>query len=167
MSADTTAVDREVERAVAFLLRSTRNRPQTEAELRDKLVRKGLPAPVLAAAVSRAREIGVIDDGAFARAWVADRGVQRGYGTSRLRQELVRRQVPDALVDEALAELDERDDEAVATELAEQRFASMPSTLEPEAAARRLLGFLARRGYPPGLAQRVARRVSGLDRVWD
>jgi regulatory protein len=167
VSAETTAVDREVEKAVAFLLRSTRNRPQTEAELRDKLRGRNLPDGVVRAAITRATELGLIDDIAFAKAWVTDRGHQRGYGQARLRQELLRRQVPVDVVDAALADLEQRDEEAVATALAEERFARMPPDLEPDRVARRLVGFLGRKGYPPGIAQRVAKQVSGLDRVWD
>jgi hypothetical protein len=43
----------------------------------------------------------------------------------------------------------------------------MLATLAPEAVARRLLGFLARRGYSEAVARRVAIDVSGLDRQWD
>lgn len=167
MSVDTAAVDREVERAVTFLLRSTRTRPQTEAELADKLRGRGVPAEIATAALERGRQLGAVDDAAFAAAWVDDRGAERGYGRARLRQELARRRVPDHLIDAALERLADRDEEAVATELASRRFATMPDSLAPEQAARRLAGFLARRGYPPGLAQRVAVAVSGLDRQWD
>lgn len=159
----------QIDRAVAFLLRSTQHRPQTEAELAAKLRRRDVDDDVAAAALQRARDGGVVDDRAFAHAWVDDRGRQRGYGVGRLRQELRRRLVPEPLVEEALAELDERDDLSVATDLARRRAAAMPSSLEPSAVARRLQGFLVRRGYPVALAQRVAIGVSGLDRYrdWD
>lgn len=153
--------------AVAFILRSTKARPQTVAEQRAKLSDRGYEPAIIDGAIARASELGAIDDAAFARAWVADRGLARGYSVSRLRQELRRRQVPQPLIDGALAQLDGRDDLAVATELARARAQRMPATLEPEALARRLLGFLARRGYSEALARRVAIDVSGLDRHWD
>lgn len=153
--------------AVAFVLRSTKARPQTVAELRAKLADRQYDPAVVDAAIARAAELGAIDDAAFARAWVADRGLVRGYTTARLRQELRRRQVPQPVIDDALAQLDDRDDLAVATSLARTRAQRMPATLAPEAVARRLLGFLARRGYSEALARRVALDVSGLDRQWD
>ncbi len=161
------AADRDVEAAVAFLLRSTRARPQTEAELRAKLLERGWDPEAAAAALARGRELGALDDGAFARAWVEDRGLGRGYGASRLRRELARRQVPDGLIDAAMVAVEERDEEAVALELATERAARLPADLDPERVAARLVGFLARRGYPEGLARRVALRASGLDRRWD
>lgn len=162
-------VDREtaVARATAFVLRSTRARPQTVAELRDKLAARGYDDAVTDAAVARGIEVGALDDAAFARAWVGDRGLTRGYAASRLRRELRSRAVPEPLIDDALAQLDDRDDLAVVTELARARAQRLPPRLAPEAVARRLVGFLARRGYPEGLARRVAIEVSGLDRRWD
>lgn len=153
--------------ALAFLLRSTQQRPQTEAELRAKLAGRAVPEEVAEAALARARDIGAVDDAAFARAWVEDRGRQRGYGVGRLREELRRRLVPERFVEDALASLGDRDDLAVATDLARARLGQLPSSLQPEAVARRLQGYLVRRGYAPGLAQRVAIDVSGLATTWD
>jgi regulatory protein len=155
--------------AVAFLLRSTQFRPQTEAELRDKLGIRQVSPDVAERALDRARQLGAVDDAAFARAWVADRGVKRGYGIPRLRDELRRRLVPEQLIDAALAILVDRDEQDIATQLASRRAAGLPTSLEPPAVARRLQGYLVRRGYGPALAQRVAIDVSGLDRYrsWD
>lgn len=153
--------------AFAFILRSTQRRPQTEAELRARFASQDVPDDIVEAALARAREVRAVDDAAFALAWVEDRGRQRGYGLPRLRDELRRRLVPEPLIADALATLEERDDLAVATELARTRLRRFPASLPPETVARRLHGFLARRGYPPGLAQRVAVEVSGLDREWD
>lgn len=159
--------DKATSSAVAFVLRSARARPQTAAELRTKLGDREYDSAVIDVAIARAVGLGVVDDAAFARAWVADRGLARGYSASRLRTELRRRRVPDALIDDALAQLEGRDDLAVATELARARAQRMPAALEPETVARRLLGFLARRGYSEALSRRVAVDVSGLDRQWD
>ncbi len=176
---ETTAADRgpagaagegpDVGAAVAFVVRSTQNRPQTEAELADKLRGRGCTDAVVAAALVQSRGLGAVDDAAFARAWVCDRGEGRGFGTDRLRVELRRRRVPDAVADAALAVLTERDDREVATELARRRAATFPSSAEPPVVARRLQGYLLRRGYPSGLAQAVAIEVSGLERfrAWD
>jgi len=157
----------ETAAAVAFVLRSTGQRPQTEAEVRAKLRGRQTPEPVMEAAMHRARTLGAVDDAAFARAWVEDRGRQRGYGLTRLRQELRRRLVPEPLIEDALAQLEGRDELAVATDLAESRRRQLPAALQPEAVARRLQAFLMRRGYAPGVAQRVAIDVSGLGRAWD
>ena len=153
--------------AVAFILRSTRQRPQTEAEIERKLVDRSVEEPVRRAAIDRAKALGALDDAAFARAWVADRGEGRGYGIPRLREELTRRGVDTVIVEDALDTLADRDTVAVASELARQRVRRLPASLDAEAVARRLAGYLVRRGYEQGLATRVALTVSGLDRRWD
>lgn len=161
-AAATTGAKDPVSEAFAFILRSTSARPQTEAEIGGRLRSREVPEDVAEAALARARALGAIDDAAFARAWVDDRGMQRGYGMARLREELRRRLVPDDLIEDALARLNGREDLLVATELAQERARRLPQTLSPEAAARRLHGYLTRRGYPDALAERVAITVSGL-----
>ena len=153
--------------AVQFVLRSTKMRPQTEAEVRAKLRGREYPDDVIDDAIARASTLGAVDDVAFAKAWVNDRAVGRGYSVTRVRQELRRRAVPDHVIDTATDVLRARDDLAVATELARRRAQRLPATLAPEVVARRLVGFLGRRGYPEELARRVALAVSGLDREWD
>lgn len=162
-----TATDDAVGKAFAFVLRSTANRPQSEAELATKLRGREFDEEVVDATLARARAVGAVDDAAFARAWVEDRGHRRGYGLRRLRQELARRGVPDDVAESALAGLEARDELAVATDLARRRAQQLPASLQPEAVARRLVGFLARRGYPEGLARRAALTASGLDRDGD
>jgi regulatory protein len=153
--------------ALQFVLRSTQARPQTEAELRAKLRSRGYPEPLIAAALRQAAALGAVDDAAFAKAWVVDRGLTRGFSALRLREELRRRGIPEPLIDPALQAVETRDDLAMATELARERARRMPATLTPQTVARRLIGFLGRRGYPEALARRVAIDVSGLDRQWD
>lgn len=162
-----TECDDEVRGALAFVLRSTRQRPQTQAEIERKLEARLIGPDVRREAIARAKRLGAIDDAAFARAWVADRGEGRGYGIPRLREELARRGVPDPLVDQALDLVADRDALAVATDLARDRLRRLPGGLEAEAVARRLVGYLVRRGYEHALARRVAITVSGLDREWD
>lgn len=155
------------QKAYAYLVRSTAQHPRTESEARERLARREVAADVSEEVVAHARTQGVLDDAAFARAWVEDRGRARGWGAARLRRELLRRGVAEPLVESALALLADRDDFTVASQLARRRFRQLPASLEPEAAARRLHSYLVRRGHPPGLAQRVAFQVSGLDRAWD
>ena len=159
--------DDAVRRAAAFILKSTNNRPQTESEIRAKLTTREYPVEVIDAACAHARAVGALDDQALAHALVSERGERSGWGRSRIAAELDRRGIPAHVADTALAVLDDRDDLAVATELARKRLRQLPSSLQPEAVARRLAGYLTRRGHPPGLAQRVAREVSGLNHQWD
>lgn len=154
-------------RGLAFLLRSTQRRPVTVAEARDKLRGRDLDPEAVEAVIARARTLGVLDDRSFARAWVGDRGIGRGYGRARLRRELRRRRVDTDVADEALTLLDDVDEVEQATEIARAKAQGMPATIPPERVAHRLLGILVRRGFDADVAHRVARQVTALDRDWD
>ncbi|MPZ74494.1 MAG: recombinase RecX [Nitriliruptorales bacterium] len=170
-SAVTSATDdvKAITKAVAYGLRSTQSRPQTVAEITAKLNGRFDDGAVVAAAVEQLESLGALDDVTFARMWVEDRGHRRGYGLTRLRQELRRRQVPEDIAQAALASLGERDELMTASDLARRRAATLPAALEPAAVARRLHAYLVRRGYNQGLANKVAINVSGLarHREWD
>lgn len=152
--------DEQVNAALRFVLRSTQNRPQTEAEIVRKLRQREYADETIDQTLSAAKQQGLIDDGAFAAAWVEDRGRQRGFGPVRLREELARRGVGEVDIDTALRQLDDRDDHRTAVELARARARQLPGNLSREALVRRLGGYLMRRGHPPGLAERAAREIA-------
>lgn len=155
--------DQAVTSALRFVLRSTQNRPQTEAEIASKLRGRDYGDDTIDRTLAEARRQGAVDDAAFAAAWVEDRGRQRGFGAARLRDELARRGVTEADIDAALRHLDDRDDHTTAVELARARARQLPANLSRDATIRRLGGYLVRRGHPPGLAERAAREIAGAD----
>ena len=67
------------------------------------------------------------------------------------------------MIAEALASTDNEDPEAVAFGVARARATSYGS-LDDEAAYRRLVGYLARRGHAEGLSRKVAREVIYAER---
>ena len=132
--------------------------PRTRAELARGMARRGVPEDAAAAVLDRFTEVGLIDDQAFAQAWVDSRHAGRGLGRRALSAELRRRGVDDAVAKEAVASVTPEDEEAAARTLVELKLRTM-SSAPPEAKMRRLVGLLARRGYSRGLALRVVRDV--------
>jgi regulatory protein len=112
--------------------------------------------------LSRFAEVGLIDDRAFAAAWVDSRHAGRGLSRRALAAELRRRGVDGDVVGEAVAAVDADAEERAARQLVSRR---LPSTrrLDQPARVRRLAGMLARKGYPPGLAMRVVRDALAAD----
>lgn len=149
------------ERARDICLRQLAVRPRTRAELATALRRHGIPDDVAAAVLDRYAEVGMVDDAAFARAWVSSRHHGRGLGRRALGNELRRRGVAAETVGEALAELDPETEAETARELVRRRLRSVNAP--PETVVRRMVGMLARRGYPPGLAFRVVKDVLAED----
>ena len=87
-----------------ILLDQLTGRARTRSELADKLAGRNVPDDVATRLLDRFEEVGLVDDGAFARTWVGQR--QQGKGLSRrvLAQELRRKRIDDEVAKEALAE---------------------------------------------------------------
>ncbi len=130
--------------------------PKTRAQLADALAAKGIPDEAAEAVLNRYTEAGLIDDKAFAHAWVSTRQSGRGLATRVLAQELHGKGIDKDIAGQALATLDPAAEEQSARALVRRRVRSM-SGLEPQVAKRRLLGMLARKGYPSDVAFRVIR----------
>ncbi|WP_373319513.1 regulatory protein RecX [Rugosimonospora africana] len=126
-------------------------RPRTRAELAAVLRKRGVADQVAAEVLDRYDEVGLIDDAAFAKAWVASRHHGKGLARRALANELNKRGVDSELVGAALEEIDQDTEAATARALVDRKLRTM-STAPPEAVFRRLVGMLARKGYPPGLA---------------
>jgi len=122
------------------------------------MARRGVPDDAAAAVLDRFEDVGLIDDEAFAAAWVTSRHAGRGLGRRALGQELRRRGVADELVRDAVAVVTGDDEEAAARTLAARRVRTM-ANLPRDTQLRRLVGMLARRGFSHSLAIRVAREA--------
>jgi regulatory protein len=139
-------------------LRHLAVRPRTRAELAVALRRGGIDDEVADGVLDRYDEVGLIDDAAFARAWVATRHHGRGLARRALASELRQRGVDSDTVAEAVDELDAGTEAATARALVDRKLRTT-GRAEPEAVFRRLVGMLARKGYPPGLAIRVVKEA--------
>jgi regulatory protein len=109
--------------------------------------------------LGRFEDVGLIDDAAFARAWVESRHYSRGLAGRALSAELKQRGVAAEQIRAAIDEQLGPDAEiAAARRLIEKKLAATRG-LPPEQRTRRLAGVLARKGYPAGLAFRVIREA--------
>ncbi|GHJ40565.1 recombination regulator RecX [Streptomyces sp. TS71-3] len=147
-----------VERAKAICLRLLTGTPRTRKQLADALRRREIPEDAVEEALARFEEVGLIDDGAFAEAWVESRHHGRGLARRALAQELRTKGVDKALIDEAVGQLDSEQEEQTARELVVRKLRSTRG-LDPDKRLRRLAGMLARKGYSEGMALRVVRRA--------
>ncbi|MFE6843096.1 recombination regulator RecX [Streptomyces sp. NPDC057686] len=146
------------EQARAICLRLLTGMPRTRRQLADALDKRGIPEEVSQEVLSRFEEVGLIDDAAFAGAWVESRHRGRGLARRALAQELRTKGVHATLVQEALEQLDSDQEEQTARELVERKLRATRG-LERDKRIRRLAGMLARKGYPEGMALRVVRRA--------
>jgi regulatory protein len=159
------ALERAADAEAAFrtAIRSIEQRSHARTDLGRKLIRKGHARPSVELALERCVALGLLDDAAFARHFVETRSA-RGRGPARLRRDLYAMGVSGAHVDAALAAVqadgDQTGDQALA--LAAKRAVQLAG-VPREARRRRLLAFLARRGYTGDAARSAVQRVLRAD----
>lgn len=147
-----------VERARAICLRLLTGTPRTRKQLADALRKRDIPDDAAEEALSRFEEVGLIDDSAFADAWVESRHHGRGLARRALAQELRTKGVDSTLIDAAVSQLDSEQEETTARELVARKLRSTRG-LDRDKRLRRLAGMLARKGYSEGMALRVVRQA--------
>ena len=145
-------------RARQICLRMLTIAPRTRTQLAAALHRRGIPAAAADAVLARFADVGLIDDAAFARAWVESRHHSRGLSRRSLSAELHRQGVQADEIREAVGSLDPDQEVATARRLVEQKLAASRGQ-PPEVRARRAAGTLARKGYPAGLVFRLIKEV--------
>ncbi|MEV5509390.1 recombination regulator RecX [Streptomyces orinoci] len=146
------------EQARAVCLRLLTGSPRTRGQLARALAKRGIPEEAAQEVLSRFEDVGLIDDAAFAGAWVESRHHGRGLARRALARELRTRGVEQAVIEEAVGQLDPEQEERTARELVERKLRGTRG-LEREKRIRRLVGMLARKGYAEGLALRVVREA--------
>jgi len=132
------------EAAYQSALRLLSLRPRAEAEIKQRLVRKGYDEAVIEETLNRLREKELLDDSRFAQAWVENQSTFRPRGRRLLKLELRQKGVPDTHIEEALNEVQ---DEAGLAYQAAERPAQRLSGLEWPEFRLKLSQFLARRGF--------------------
>ena len=153
-----------VAREIALRLLTVRQR--TRAELAQAMARRKVPPGAAQHILDRFTEVGLLDDQAYARDWVAA-GNRRLRGSRALAVELAGKGVDDELIAEALAERSSDDDLQAALALARRRLPSL-ARLDRQVRYRRLCGLLQRRGFGWAVIAQVSRVVlaESEDQPW-
>jgi regulatory protein len=138
--------------AMARALNYLGYRARSEKEVRDRLRRYGYGEETVGSVVARLKELGYLDDEDFAR--LVAREKARGYGPRRVSAELRKSGVGADLARDAVEEeFARRSQLEDARSAAARRYNRGGSDAE----ARRVYGFLVRRGYSAEVCAEVAR----------
>ena len=137
----------DTEAAYGTVLRCLELRSYARSDLGRRLLRKGHPRQAVEAALERATGLGLLDDAAYARGYVQSRAA-RGRGPSRLIRDLLAMGVQRSLIDRALAaEWPEGSDRSSMPQALATKRALQLGALPRPTKRRRLLAYLARRGF--------------------
>jgi regulatory protein len=154
--ADPTSVARTI------ILNKLTAQARSRHELAEVLAAKNVPPEVATAVLDRFEEVGLIDDRAFATAWIESRQSSRGLARRALASELRRKGLDEELVKESVAAIDTGEEVKLARSLV-QRKLQATRRLDPDKRMRRLVGVLARKGYPPDVCMTVVRDALAAD----
>jgi regulatory protein len=132
-------------------------RPRSQAELKQRLSRRGFDDETVAAVIASLQEQGLVDDLAFARFWAENRQAFSPRSRWLVRRELRAKGVTDEVMARVLADID---DEAGAYQAALAK-AHKLSTGDYEGFRRRLGDYLKRRGFGYGVIKNT------LSKVWE
>jgi regulatory protein len=142
--------------ARVICLRQLDQRARTRSELAAVLKRRGVPDDAARTVLDRLTDVGLIDDGELAAGYAMAQHRERGLAGRAVAMKLRQRGIDEPIVQAAVGQIDAESEADAARALVARKLRSLHG-LDPAAQARRLVGLLARRGYPPGLAHRVVR----------
>jgi len=128
-----------LDKAYGQVLRYIVVRPRSEGELADYYRRKGIDEAAAEEITRRMRALGLLDDLAFARAWVANRRLLKHVSKRRLILELRQKKIDPDIIRQVL-EQDEADDRQTLRELVAKKRNKYPDD-------QKLLQYLARQGF--------------------
>lgn len=137
-------------------------RPRARRELEIRLLRAGFERDEVERELERLEAVGLIDDEDFARQAAEHELTVRRSGRRAVTSRLAARGVGRETIERTLTDLAAGDEEDRALELARARITRL-GALDSQAAYRRLVPFLQRRGYAAGVAHRAASRALGLE----
>jgi regulatory protein len=151
--------------ARVICLRLLTQRARSRAELAAALRKRGVPDEPAGRVLDRFTEVGLIDDAALAAGLAGAEHQERGLARRAVAVKLRRRGLSDQ-VEAAVATIDAAGERDRARQLVVRRQQALAG-LPPDVQARRLVGLLARKGYPAGLAYTVVREVLADATRWD
>ncbi len=140
---------------MAAALRFLESRARATAEVRGRLVLQGYRPDLVESCVERLTEIGMLDDDAFAKAWVESRDRATPRGERALRSELRKKGVDRQAIDVVLESRAHRSadpdgaggDPAAARRLLEKSSRSLDRIADVRARRQRAYALLARNGF--------------------
>jgi regulatory protein len=155
-------------------LRFLEARQRSVAEVRRRLTTAGYREELVTSAIERLGELGMLDDEAFAAQWVESRDRARPRGERALRQELRQKGIDSETIaatlearnagaDDDAGEADgarPSAEEDAARRLLARHAHALDRIADPRARRQRAYALLARNGFGPEVAGRLASRVA-------
>ncbi|MBB4071578.1 RecX family transcriptional regulator [Canibacter oris] len=163
-AADLLATDKALQAARDMATRQLARKQLSSAELAALLRRNEVAAEIVETVIAEFTAASYLDDAALAESLVEKLGAAKGNSRHAVRRKLMQRKLGSAVIDSALAALDEQEQAALLIAAAESRALQLQG-LDYSVAKRRLLSYLARRGwggYEAAAAAEAALAAAGI-----
>lgn len=144
--------------ARTICLRLLDQRSRTRSELAKAMRKRNVPDEIAERVLDRYTDVGLIDDTHLADTAALALHRERGLARRAVAQKLRQRGLDDDTIGAAVDRISGDSERDAARALAQKRLRTM-SGLAPDVQARRLVGFLGRKGYPPGLCFEIVREL--------
>ncbi|MET0933687.1 MAG: regulatory protein RecX [Mycetocola sp.] len=136
----------------AALVKKLARRALSEAEVLSFGMDEGLTAHQANSVLDHLRDLGYVDDRVLAEQLKHALYERKGQSRAVVARAMSGRSIEREIIDEVLDDIDSGDELSAATELAAKR-ASQLTALDKQTLERRLVGYLARRGYPGNIVR--------------
>lgn len=139
-----------VDKAYGRVIRYLAIRVRSQWEIEDYLKRKGYDEELTKIILDRVKEVGLVDDAAFARQWVEWRMNSRPRSQKQLYMELLKKRIDRAIISEVLESFDD------STQLEQiKAIVERKGRLSQYQDRQKLIAYLARQGFPYHLIKRA------------
>ncbi|MDO4254944.1 MAG: regulatory protein RecX [Kocuria sp.] len=154
------------EAARQIVLRQLTASAKSRRQLEDKLADCNIPETVSVAVLDRFEQVGLVDDAAFAQAFVRSRSETRMVARPALRRDLQAKGIAPDLIEQALEQRTDDEERQDALTLVRRKMPTEPylsqqltQRAQRDRLTRRLVSMLARKGYAPGAAYDAVKQV--------
>ena len=153
-------LDRMREKVSAAAFRILAARPQSERQLRERLLAKPWVEPeAVDQCISRLKELGYVNDALFARNYASSRVGLKAVGRARVARELAGKKISRDTIEEAVASVfDEAGEESLIDRAIQKRIRTHGRPSD-RGSAKRMFDHLARLGFEYGL---IVRKLQAL-----
>jgi regulatory protein len=131
-------------------------RPRSESEMKQRLARHGYDEETIEKTLGRYREMGLVDDAAFARFWIENRNTFSPRSRRLAKMELKKKGLQTEIIEEAVNDIDEKENAYRAALSRARRL----EALDYKDFRTKLGQYLGRRGFNYGIIKEVTDRVA-------